>query len=87
MFRAKSQTQKFASLKQKRFTIYTKLLSSKTKCDNFKVRKARNNTSTGHISAFIYQIFGKFLAYVKNFSELCNQVAHDDDVLVVNFVD
>ena len=34
-----------------------------------------------------YTLDDLFLAYVKNFSELCSQVAHDDDVLVVNFVD
>ena len=53
--------------------------SCEGKGDHFNIGEGGNNTTARYISSFIYTIFCKTLADVKNFSELCNEVVHNND--------
>jgi len=46
---------------------------------HFQVGKGGNNASARYISLLVYLISCKFLAYLKNVSELCNEVVHTYD--------
>ena len=50
-----------------------------TEISHFQVGKGGNNAPARHISLLVYLISCKFLAYLKNLSELCNEVVHTYD--------
>ena len=47
--------------------------------DDFEVGELGNDTSSRYIAEIIYTISSKFLAYIENSIEICNEVAHRDD--------
>ncbi len=52
-------------------TVNAEMLSCQTQGYDIKVREARNYTTTRNISKVINQSIGKFLAYLKDFDEIC----------------
>ena len=59
--------------------IHAESLGSYGKSYDFQVGKGGNYASAGDISLLVYLISSKFLAYLKNVSELCNEVVHTYD--------
>ena len=61
------------------FAVDAENFRSGRKCEDFQIREPGGNTSTWYISEVIYTISGKFFEYVKNFSELYDEVVHKRD--------
>lgn len=59
--------------------INTESLGCDGQSYHFQVGKGGNNAPARHISLLVYLISCKFLAYLKNLSELCNEVVHTYD--------
>ena len=59
--------------------IHAESLGRYGKSDDFQVGKGGDYASTRDISLLVYLISCKFLAYLKNVSELCNEVVHTYD--------
>ena len=57
-------------------TIDTQSLCRDRKSYHLQIGECGYNTTPGYISLLVYLISCKFLAYLKSFSELCNEVAH-----------
>ena len=56
--------------------VNTQCLCCDGKCHHLQIGEGGNDTTSRDISLLIYLIFCKFLADFKNFSELCDEVAH-----------
>ena len=57
-------------------TVDTQCLCCDGKCHHLQIGECGYDTTTGDISLLVYLISYKFLADLKNFSELCDEVAH-----------
>ena len=57
-------------------TVDTECLCCNGKCHHLQVGEGGYNTAASDISSLVYLIFCKFLSDFKNFSELCDEVAH-----------
>lgn len=67
--------------------IHAESLGSYGKSYDFQVGKGGNYASAGDISLLVYLISSKFLAYLKNVSELCNEVVHTyDDTYLMDWI-
>lgn len=60
-------------------TVNTECLCRYGKGNHLQVGECGDNTTTGNISILVYLISSKLFAYLKNFSELCNEVVHSND--------
>ena len=56
--------------------VNTECLSCDGKCHHLQIGEGRHDTASRYISLLIYLISCKSLADLKNFSELCDEVAH-----------
>ena len=56
--------------------VNTECLSRDGKCHDLQVGESGYNATTGNISLLVYTISRKLFAYLKDFSEICNEVAH-----------
>ena len=61
------------------FTISTKCFCCDGKSYYFNIREFRYSTTTNNISLLINMVLSKLFAYIKNFSELCNEVVHNNE--------
>ena len=57
-------------------TVNTECLRCNGKSYHLQIGEGGYNTATSDISSFVYFIFCKYLADLKDLSELCNEVAH-----------
>ena len=57
------------------FTVNTQCLCRDGKCHYLQIGECGYNTASRYISLLIYLISCKFLAYLKNFSELCDVIS------------
>ena len=56
--------------------VYAHALRRNGKRNHLHVGEGRHDAAAGDISTLVHMIFSKMLAYLKNFSELCNEVVH-----------
>lgn len=64
--------------------VDTERLCCDGKCNHLQIGESRNNTTADYVSFIVYQISCIFFAYVKNFSEICNEVVHSTMIIVLN---
>ena len=67
------------TIEQVILAINTESLGCDGQSHHFQVGKGGNNASARYISLLVYLISCTFLAYLKNVSELCNEVVHTYD--------
>ena len=63
--------------------VNTECLRCDGECNNLQVGESGNDTTTRNISPLVYLISCILLADFKNFSELCNEVVHSNDVVAL----
>ena len=71
-----SRTFRVQPLEEVVLAVNTQCLCCDGKCHHLQIGEGGNDTTSRDISLLIYIISCKFLADLKNFSELCDEVAH-----------
>ena len=76
-----SRTLSVQSVEEIILAIDTKCLRCDGERHHLQIGEGGDNTATSDISLLVYLISCKLFAYLKNLSELCNEVVHDCDFI------